>query len=544
MAQIAYRANLSSAVFPMTLADAGRTVINPQADQNFDRRVDPAGEQKDAGIPQAIYVENVIPTVNGYQSVGYRAANTITLAGRTISCQLTVVIFDSVNTLEPSKTFELIFYTNNTVDCNFSSCTSSAGWVPAVLPVGFDSPLGSTRVSYALVRGVTYLHIYNGINSALYTLANTNAGSAEVTFTDITGTLTGVTAADFYYITGSYNYLIGIGADSTIYWSSTTTATDFVPSLVTGAGSETPGNTRTEVRYLLPHPDGFYIYTYDGVVFAAYTGNSRYPWKFREIPNSPGIPSPDQLTASANLNYQICVDRSGKIFTVAPDSATGVAPEVSEFLEKQLLRDIFTYATNTFSVVQVEALDPSFPTPRIGIAYLLNRYIIVSYSTTALWGSSSKFDYALIYDMQLQRIGKFRVPHHRVIAGTSYLIFVDHLTGLCKRLVYDIYDTSATFEGVLFLGKFQFIRERNIQLNDIEIECGRRSSLATQNFSLLLFPSLDGKNFSTPITLTPAYTNELIVANTRNTAVNHSIMLKGAFDVNTLQLRFRVAGDR
>jgi len=74
MGQVAYRANLSSATFPMTIADGGRTVIVPGPDQNFDRRVDPEGSQRDAGIPQALYMENVMPTTNGYQSVGYLRA--------------------------------------------------------------------------------------------------------------------------------------------------------------------------------------------------------------------------------------------------------------------------------------------------------------------------------------------------------------------------------------------------------------------------------------------------------------------------------------
>jgi hypothetical protein len=77
MAQISYRANLSAAIFPMTLARAGRSVIIPGPDQNFDRRVDPQGEQKSAGIPQIIYAENVIPTADGYQSVGFRTAQAL-----------------------------------------------------------------------------------------------------------------------------------------------------------------------------------------------------------------------------------------------------------------------------------------------------------------------------------------------------------------------------------------------------------------------------------------------------------------------------------
>lgn len=72
MAQISYRANLSTAVFPMTLSRAGRSVIIPGPDQNFDRRVDPQGQQqRDASIPQVIYMENVLPTSNGYQSVAF-----------------------------------------------------------------------------------------------------------------------------------------------------------------------------------------------------------------------------------------------------------------------------------------------------------------------------------------------------------------------------------------------------------------------------------------------------------------------------------------
>jgi hypothetical protein len=80
MGTIAYRANLSAATYPMTISDGGRTVIMPGPDNNYDRRVDPTGEQKDAGIPQALYMENVLPTANGYQSVG--SLNTGTLPPR------------------------------------------------------------------------------------------------------------------------------------------------------------------------------------------------------------------------------------------------------------------------------------------------------------------------------------------------------------------------------------------------------------------------------------------------------------------------------
>lgn len=79
MAQQTHRANLSSAVFPMTLAKAGRSVIVPTYDQNFDKRVDANGNDKGSvGIPQAIYMENVFPTPDGFQSVGLKPRTAIT----------------------------------------------------------------------------------------------------------------------------------------------------------------------------------------------------------------------------------------------------------------------------------------------------------------------------------------------------------------------------------------------------------------------------------------------------------------------------------
>jgi hypothetical protein len=547
MSLIPYRANLSSAVFPMTLADAGRTVIAPQYDQNFDRRVDPAGEQKDAGIPQAIYMENVIPTVNGFQSVGYRALQSIPLASRTINCQITVPILETVSTQETIYTYELIFYNDDTVDCNVSDGTASAGWTAAVLPVGFISPLLEDRVSFAVVRGITYLLISGNPPYAaneIYTLERNSLVNPSITFTNASGSLSGITAAEILYITSAANYMIAVGVESTIYWSSTTTPTDFTTSLVTGAGSQIPSGIRTDVRYALTHPEGFYLYTQDAVIFAAYTGNSRYPWRFKEIPNSPGIGSAEQITHVANLPYQIAIDRTGKIFIIAPDSVETIAPEVSNFLERSLTRDVFNYSTNVFTKYSLTELSDLYVVPTAKVTYVLNRYIVVSYSAGPGNTFLKGFNYAIVYDMQLQRYGKLKIPHDKIISSGSIVTFVDYTTGVCTRLILNVYDSTATFSGVLLLGKFQFVRDRHLQLEEIAIESVRDASYGTQNFSLLLWPSLDGKNFQTPTTLTCTFTDELITAKTHKTAKNHSLMLKGSFNVNTLDLRFRVAGER
>jgi len=518
MAQIAYRANLSSAVFPMTLADAGRTVINPQADQNFDRRVDPAGEQKDAGIPQALYLENVIPTVNGYQSVGYQARTILppkSAGSGAVTVNHAFVVDDAIILArEGTAGYEDVI--SNTVDCAGTWQYHSGATVPT----------GDVH-SIATVRGTHYW-----CDQTLLFTFTVDAGTKQVTFTDVTGSVTGITVSDIVAICSAYNYLVALMADGSVAWSSTTTPTDFTVSLVTGAGSETPAGAANPY-FLKEHPAGFYIYCKESVVFAAYTGNSRYPWKFVPVSNAGGYTTSKQAFGSYFSTAQYGIDNSNKIQLISESTAQLVAPEVATFLERKKYKDTFDYSANTFSRV--------IGTIGTAITFIQDRYIIVSLN----YNASTVYNYAFIYDILLQRYGVLEIDHTWVVANTTTVSFIPSSQGATPYTwSLDIYDTNATFNGVLFLGKFQFIRERDLQINDIEIESAQNANYITRNFSLLLFPSLDGKNFSTPITLTPTYTNELIVVDTRNTARNHSIMLKGAFDVNTLQLKFRVAGDR
>ena len=73
MAQITYRANLSAKSFPFISDNWGRTVIVPQYDNTFNRELSSQEDSdRDVGIPQAYYMHNVMPTAQGFQSVGWR----------------------------------------------------------------------------------------------------------------------------------------------------------------------------------------------------------------------------------------------------------------------------------------------------------------------------------------------------------------------------------------------------------------------------------------------------------------------------------------
>jgi hypothetical protein len=531
MAQIAYRGNLSAAIFPMTLADAGRTVIAPQADQNFDRRVDPAGEQKDAGIPQAIYMENVLPTANGYQSVGYIPGD--------FSLPKTTGLITIIRTFDPYNSFVsgnvypifIAFYDDNTI--RWKEAAVDSIWKSSIIKVGaynFASVVAED-ISVALVRGTCYL--WNKVD-----LFQIDFTAITLTFTNLTASLTGVTVTDIQYITGSYNYLILVNSTGLVQWSSTTTPTDFTTSLITGAGSETPNAYSGIICFAHSTSFGFYIYSSTTVIAAQYTGNSRYPFKFIEVSNSGAYNSQFQLGFDNNSALVYSFDNTGKLTLLDNLNASPVAPEASTFLERSRYTDTFDYATNTFSVLNIAKVNNI----RRRIFYLVDRYALIAYGPgTTL---ADPYKYVLVYDTLLQRYGRLKLDFHYILCDETNIQFVNYITGAINSLCFDIYDTNAVFQSALLLGKFQYIRSRNIKLEEIEFESGQDASRITQNFSLVLFPSLDGKNFNTPVVLTPTFTYELITANTHKTARNHSLMLKGAFDVNTVQLKFTIAGDR
>ena len=525
MSLIPYRANLSSAVFPMTLADAGRTVIAPQYDQNFDRRVDPAGEQKDAGIPQAMYMENVIPTVNGFQSVGYTARNVLPPSGSAnpVYTRAVFVVPDTASEAVILARSDNAAY----ADVVSTEVTGSIGWQTHA---GATKPSGLYH-SIAFVRGTNYWCD----RTYLYTFT-INPVNKQVTFTDISGSVTGVTVANIKHICSSFNYLILLMDDGTIHWSSTTTPTDFTVSLVTGAGSTVPSGAQN-ANFLVQHPEGFYIYCSNSVVFAQYTGNSRYPFRFLPVSDAGGYTDPNSVSGSYSSANQYGLDVSNKVQIISGTAAQLVAPEISSYLERKVVKDVFNYSTNVFSLLNAFQ-------PAIGrLTLILDRYLILSFSVDYDL-SQLEFDYAFVYDTLLQRYGVLKVRHSFVVAGNKDVLFIPLRGGeIPYTLNFSL--LAGTHQGVLLLGKFQFVRDRLLQIEEIELESSKDiSGGGSQNLSVLLFPSLDGKNFLDPVTLATEITKHLVVIKTHKTAKNHSIMLKGAFDVNTLELHFRVAGRR
>lgn len=546
MPQIAYRANLSAAVYPMTIADGGRTVIMPGPDQNFDRRVDPTGEQKDAGIPQALYLENVMPTASGYQSVGYRLfTSDMITGGNPVAKAIEVVASDSLN-LYKNYIYLTSPLTVRAGNQGRSLVTSDSG-VPAFWT---DAAVFSS----AAVRGVAYLYV----SSTFKELHIVTGTSDSISLTIVPGVLPGgfMTSANIKQILSFANYLIAISSTGKVYWSSTTTPTDFTASLVSGAGSIELADLRGIFVTAAVCSKGFYIYTTENAIFGQYTGNSRYPFKFNVVQNFSGIKllpanyTQKTVAGSPSFKGNVVIDQFGSIKLLDGLESTNLDPIICSHLSQSSVFDKFNYSTNTFTQTASNTLTSQ-------VFVWQDRYVLISvYGPES--SITSQYSHVIVYDFLLQRVGKLKVAHKHVVDFSDYATyrgpgvgFVDAIAGKIRYLEFDIYGqnipftTVEAFTGVLLLGKFQYVRSRKIQLHEVQIEGPQNTAItATPNFSCVLLPSLNGRSFDTPITLTArSLDNGLAIYPAHATAQNHSIVLKGAFNVNTLQLRFSPRGD-
>lgn len=535
MAQVPYRANLSSAIFPLSISEAGRTVIVPQADQNFDRRVDPQGEQKDAGIPQALYLENVIPTVSGYQSVGYKDAGdlppryTAGVGFPSISNYHTLKFGSST----ASKILTVLFRTapgsyQDVIASDFSG--DPIVWTQGT-GATLGNPLGAgttpAGITVAKVQGINY--VFDGIK--LYTATNPSANVVHIT--DVSGSVVGIPLTSMTAICSAANYMIALSETGWVYWSSLTSPTDFTASLVTGAGNAFPNDLKGTPMFLSESENGFYIYTTAGVIHAAYTGNARYPWKFSGVDDAGGYTFHYQAITDRTKAVQYAIDNGRRVKAISPTQATLIAPEVSTFFERKTSVDTFSPTpTPSFSSVSY--------TPAKRIYYLLERYI-----------ATPAGEYIFFYDILLQRYGRLKVPIE--FAETQYYLIqrYDSITSEIllmssfdiMRISFDVSDTSYTHAGVFALGKVQYVRNRNLKVEEVEIE--GEPTLST-SITTHILPSMDGRNFTVPRALVADLDSAggLVSYHTHITAKNHTVLIQGRFSLSTIQLSYTLAGDR
>jgi hypothetical protein len=146
-------------------------------------------------------------------------------------------------------------------------------------------------------------------------------------------------------------------------------------------------------------------------------------------------------------------------------------------------------------------------------------------------------------------MGKLKIQHTRAFefrsleAGTSLdsrgtIAFLGP-EGETSTVKFDL--CSDNTAGVMLLGKIQYIHNRFLQLQEIELE----NVCPEGNFSAVDLPSLDGKNFE-PIM--QGYENPEDAGSTlkryffSNVAKSHTLLFRGAFELLSILVWFNVHG--
>lgn len=517
MAQQKFSINLQDVSFPMLSHEMARTVII-------------ANKGEVQASPSIIYCENVIPTEAGYASAGY-----IPTVPASDSIPAMVAIKEMFGSLR-GRLYLGVNSDGNTralIDGSFTWSGALTGG-PVTAP-GFDPD----AITIATVNGVSY---------AFYKVPTTPDAYIydEGTNALVAAGLTGLSLPDVLGVVGSSGYLIAY-TEGAVAWSSTIDPTDFVPSSVTGAGGGNIAEIKGPIRFCTSNSTGFIIHTDENAVSATYTGNVQYPFKFKEVTNSKGLDSLNRIAFEANTDTQYVYSNAG-LQTITAREANTVLPPVTEFLSGHI-QEAYNTTTGQFSS------DPniSYTSWAIALTYISSRYLFISYGIAA-----NTYEYVLVIDLVSKRVGKLKVSHAHCFeytrAGdlpTAYAGFMDS-TGAIS--VLDMSSASAS-TGVLILGKLQGTHTKLVTLEGLSVQNKGRSPVVPNALDFLnvaTLASLDGAThtlipatlvYDSQVTNGQSYGNVVDYA-FRATALQHSIVLHGYFDLRTVLATYHPAGRR
>ena len=527
MSQIVYRGNLSAKSFPFLTDFQGRTIIVPGQDNTFNRSLTSSEDvDKDVGVPIVYYCHNVLPAPYGFNSVGY---DKLIPAQLPASAAFVSAKLLRSNVLSPTINGPRFYFSPQGDGRCYKITLGETSWsligtVPGVSP--------ATKVTYATLQGISYIFFSN--------LGCYKWNSASNTLVSVT--LTALDPLQIMGITTYQGYLIAFDNNS-VYWSSildidyTLNSVDFTPSLLTGAGTIRPEGARGAITVVLPATFGLAVYTTSNIVSAVYSGNSRFPFNFKEVVASGGCSSADLVTYDSNTGNQYAYTTSG-IQTVTATATQTSFPEITDFLAGQNFED---YDEITQKFMQQTLVLPL----KKKLTSVADRYLIFSYGIDEL-------THAILYDMTQKRFGKLKITHvdcfefeylDPALADTPRrsMAFLkkDGSVVLLNPSV-----TLATSNGVILLGKFQYVRSRLISLEELVIQTVH----PTQSVAVYDLMSTTGGTIESAVKYAGYETStsgqSQRIYKFHKTGVNHSILIVGGFFLSSLLLTFHVHGRR
>ena len=498
MAQRYYRLGLTSGNMPLLSSQQGSVVISSQPEE-FSQ-----GDNR----PGLLYCDNVMPTNYGLASVGFRDF--------ILPQAATFTELDVREVLSSTKTKHYLAISQS----RFVYVKVAEQWLPVVVP--FTHALTpADHITTGTVNGVTYIHIRN---VGVYVYVEASRSLQLVT-------LNGINLATVICIAASSGYLLAFSSTS-VAWSSTIDATDFVPSATTGAGGGNIAGLQGEVKFAVPNLLGLIIYSESNAVAAIYSGNAQYPFKLSPIPNSKGGISLTLAAYEANSAEQFVYTEAG-LQAITVQKAVNVLPEVTDFLSGGLLE---SFDTGSKKLVQQRFTAEL----KKQVKFIGARYLVISYGAGAIYTN------AIVYDAMFERYGKLRLDHLDAFeyaeAGEAQLepvrtsvAFVDS-KGKATLLSFDSADVT---DSVLVLGKFQASRGKLTKLHTLQL--ANRDDTAPDVSAAFIARAPNGTELVATGAKLPASLGFTKFA-TQLTGVHISAVLEGAIDISSAEITYSLAG--
>ncbi|MND32925.1 hypothetical protein D3C87_725780 [compost metagenome] len=534
MAQIPYRANLQSMTFPMLSELSGRSIINPQADNTYARFVSSDGQAPiDTGVPQIFYCHNVMPSTYGWQSVrfgnvmlpalGQPSDSDYENATYFYAGQVVIEGSPPVETLLATGFKSYIAITGVGANRVYVFQPSTGMWAPVagapVLPEG-------CVLSVATVNGVSYIY-FSGIGCYIYNNNTNGLIPRPLAGLDMAATI-GIISANGYL--NAYN-------KTGVAWSSTVNVEDFVPSDVSGAGGGQVQEAKGEIVTAVGTSLGYILYTKENAVSVIFSGNAEFPWNFKNIPASGGVSSADVVSQEQAAGRQQVYSTNG-IQQVAHANCNTVLPAVTDFIAGNVFED-FDTVNNIFIRTKFDW------SMRKKLAVVADRYVVISYGLSP----TADMTHALILDLTQTRMGKVRIQHTSCFELRSLNSEVTEIPrdaiaflqrdGTVKVLDFSLNDLAE--DSVLIMGKFQYVRQKMLELNSLEVE----TIESPDAFTALALPSLNGKTFNQAVEGYPMEVANGYRKFTWDGAIgtNVSWIFKGTYNINSIVGWFSLVGN-
>lgn len=542
MSTVSYSANLSSDDIPLLSAFQGPTVIVGKIDQDYQLGINDQNRlQKSKHEPQAYYAHNVMPSGQGYQSIGF--------IPKIPGLPATGDFWDIFVLRDPDENKSLFSPSHGK---NYIYDQNVGHWAS----VGAIPNADALLVTVAYVGGETYIY-YEKIGCFKYTKSTKTLDPV---------TLTGLVANQIIGICSSQGFLLAWDDSNTVYRSQAATPLDFTPDPSLGSGAGIPEEIKGKIVILLPISNGFMIYTTENTVAATFQQNIRYPFIFREVDGSSGGFSSDQISWKDNVGEHYTWSKSG-LQKLNKSKAVPAFPEVTDFLVAKIFED-YNELTNEFEIQKLSGL------LNIKISMVGSRFLVISYGI-----SSSLFTHAIIFDSAYRRFGKVKIDHTDVfnyavpnlsgiitwemlgdltwddLGDTTWADFDSQVStketpksiiafmmndGSISVVNFDLIQTGNN--GVLVLGKYQYVRERDIVLDTVELE----NINTDANFELIHMVSINGRTtkWTNPATLVESddQYRRFHTKHPYRTGKNHSLAVKGTFHLSNLKLGFHLDG--